>query len=267
MNLASVHRLLGRSRYMARFARNVRNQANAVVNAYCSEVTGPDYWHNEFAVIDLVAPTAVNFIDVGANKGRWADRFVSRMRTQPIGVLFEPILPLFQALQQNFSAFPGVQIVNSALSDYSGEASFYENITDSELSSLLQSDAHTYAAHQVESRRVSITTLDREVEALGWQKCSFVKIDAEGEDFYCLRGARKLLAERRIDFVQFEGMGWHGVTMQAAVEYLQDRGYETYQLHPEGLRAIDFAYFGDSGSANWLAFHAGSPDVGFRIIR
>lgn len=263
-----AHNALGRHKAVAHLARNVRNQANAVVSAHLNEIGykqtnfGRD---NEFRIIDLVAPTATSFIDVGGNKGVWSDRFIQKM-PDPVGLVIEPGAACFEKLRTAYAPHKGVKVIAAAVSDYLGSAEFFETPENNELSSL---HIQNTAGHgQYSKTTVPITTIDHEVDQLGWDKVSMVKIDAQGEDYYCLRGARKLLAEKRIDFVQFEyDASWQGVKLIAAAAFLRGFGYQLLQLHPNGLRKIDIDYFEDCGSANWLAFHDGSPDLGQSVVQ
>ena len=267
--LGHIHAILGRSNTLTRLARHIRNQANCVVSSHFSEINGSisdPRRYNEYRLIDLIAPSARNFIDVGANIGLWSSRFIAAMKQPAIGLVFEPNLECFEKLRIEHANHGGVKVLRAAISDYIGTATFYEDKANSEFSSLSPHDACYGSPIRARASQVPVTTLDREVIALGWDSVSMIKIDAEGEDLFSLRGARQILKDKIVDFVQFEcNSTWHGVTIVAAVKYLESLGYMTFQLHPNGLRAVDVDYFGECGSANWLAFHEGSPEVGLKI--
>jgi FkbM family methyltransferase len=187
--LAHMHRLLGRSEILARLARNIRNQANSVVSCHFSEIDNSISYPGEYSegrLIDLIAPSAQNFIDVGANVGLWSSRFIASMKRPPNGLVVEPHLECFKKLQAEYGKYPEVKVVQAAVSDYIGAATFYESQSSSALSSLSSPNAGGHA-----ERRIPVTTLDREVIALGWNRVSMVKIDAEGEDFFASEGPDK----------------------------------------------------------------------------
>lgn len=263
--LGNLHRLAGRSSAVARVAVKVRNQANAVVAAHLSGVESPAA-NGEYALIDRVAPGAHNFIDVGANAGDWSARFLERMGRTGTGLVVDANSRCIDALRGRLAGHPEVAILDAALSDYCGSASFFEATgTASALSSLTEVKG---GAGAMVPRLVRVTTLDEEVASLGWSRVSMLKIDAEGHDFFVLRGARGLLSEKRVDFVQFEcNSTWNavGVSIVAAAAFLASLGYRLFQLQPAGVRPVDVAYFRDCGSANWVALHEKSPDVGLRI--
>jgi hypothetical protein len=51
---------------------------------------------------------------------------------------------------------------------------------------------------------VKVSTLDAVADDLGLERIHFLKLDVEGFEFQCLRGAERLIGERRIDYIQFE---------------------------------------------------------------
>lgn len=263
--LGRLHRVIGRSSTAVRIAVKVRNQANAVVSAHFSGVELP-IENGEYAFIDLAAPGAMNFIDVGANVGDWSARFLERMGRARAGLIVDANSKCIDKLRARFGKHADVTILDAALSDYCGTSTFFEGAgTETALSSLTPV---ALGNSSMTPRCVPVTTLDNEVAKLGWKKVSMLKIDAEGHDFFVLRGARRLLAEKRIDFVQFEcNSAWNpvGVNIVAAAAFLNSMGYKLFQLQSAGLRAIDVGYFRDCGSANWVALHEGSPDIGLRI--
>jgi FkbM family methyltransferase len=265
-SLGRLHHLLGRSNAIAHVAQKVRNQAAAVVASHFSDIY-PPAWNadpavnGEFSLIDLVAPAAANFIDVGAHVGSWSERFIERMKT-PRGLLVDGDARCIETLRSKFGGIAGLTILHAALSDYCGEGAFYERegvaAGYSSLSRIISGRPSSFAGSRVE-----VSTLDKEVGKLGWTNVSMVKVDAEGHDFFVLRGARKLFELKKIDFIQFEcNSTWIGINITAAVHFLAELGYETFQLCRGGLRAVDADKYGSSAiSGNWLAFHSASPSL------
>lgn len=264
--LARIHNLLGRSNWIVRLAVKVRNQAAAIVSAHFSGIENPEV-NGEYALIDLIAPSAVNFIDVGGNVGDWSSRFIASMSRPPVGLIADGNARCIHTLRTRFGEYSGVKVLHAAISDYLGTALFYEGVgAASALSSLTPL---AMEAGCVTTRSVPVTSLDHEVEALRWNKVSMLKIDAEGHDFFVLRGARRLLSDKLVDFVQFEcNSTWDaiGLNIVAATNYLTKLGYRVFQVSLDGLRAVDVSYYGAYGSANWIALHERSPDLGLRVI-
>jgi len=264
--LGRMHKFLGRSTMITRIAVKARNQASAVISAHFSDVDGPAE-NGEYALIDLIAPDADNFIDVGGNVGEWSARFLSRMTGVRQGLIVDANSDCVHTLRKRFGEYRNVRILDAALSDYSGNSRFFEAPGSASALSTLTTPSRKMSA--VMARSVRVTTLDDEVAALGWDRVSMLKIDAEGHDLFVLRGARQLLSERKVDFVQFEcNSTWYpvGVSIVAANAFLESVGYRIFQLAREGLRTIDIDYYGSCGSANWVAIHDRSPERGLRLL-
>lgn len=142
-------------------------------------------------------------LDVGANQGAYT-RFLHHLRPDAQVFAFEPHPRSFALLRQNAS-LPNVELLNLALSDTAGFVDLYDfadqdGSTQASLSSLaVELFSTNTTKHQVEC-----TTLDRFAVHRGIDQVAFLKIDTEGFDINVLRGARRLLAERRIRAIQFE---------------------------------------------------------------
>jgi FkbM family methyltransferase len=134
-------------------------------------------------------------IDVGANRGSFADHF-SWINPNADMILIEPIPELYDALLFKYRAFPKVICLQSAISDKVGESIFHVTANDGQSSSLLEiGQRHLEAApHAHETRKITVktNTLD---EILGEFQFSnaFLKIDVQGNDLPALKGAEKLL--------------------------------------------------------------------------
>ena len=258
--LGSSQRLLSSLPGGVHAAVKLRNQANAVVSAYFSGLSGSSdsALNGENWLIGHLAPKARNFIDVGANDGEWASEFVRNASGQLSGLLLEANTTRATALATRFGGSETVTVVNAAVADYIGEAQFYENPQDHQLSSLSALNAGRIARAVV----VPVVTLDEQISVRRWKRISFVKIDTEGHDYFVLRGARHALEQHMIDVLQFEcNSTWRatGITLVAAINFLSEFGYNTWQLRKGGLHAIDYSAYGaEFGYGNWVASHAGS---------
>lgn len=79
-------------------------------------------------------------------------------------------------------------------------------------------------------------------EEAGLGQIDLLKIDVEGFDGRVIRGAERLLRERRIRVLQFEyNLPWAAVgdTLAGTVSTLRTHGYETSVLQPTGLAELD----------------------------
>jgi FkbM family methyltransferase len=175
-------------------------------------------------------------IDVGANKGDWINLVVSKKKLAG-ALLVEPSLSALVTLRERYSACPEIDIAEAAAGSVPGTMSFFEEEAAGETSSLVAGFSKTGAA-----REVRITTVDSEVQRLGWPRIDFLKIDAEGFDFHVLEGARSQLAKGNISFGQFEyNAPWRlaGSTLTCTTRWLQNLGYECFCIKADGLHRPD----------------------------
>ncbi len=130
--------------------------------------------------------------DVGANLGDWTQEVLA-VNPQATIDCFEPALTTFSQLTAR--GFASNVICNQlALGDAPGEIEFFVH-TDSKISSIYPGYI-VRAADHVE--RVTVTTVDDYCVRNGVDRIDFLKIDVEGHDLAVLKGAREMLAGKRI---------------------------------------------------------------------
>lgn len=132
-----------------------------------------------------------------------------------------------------------VSVIEKAISDTKGMATLRVDPEQSETATLSASvNAHAY--HGARTIDVEVVTLDDLVQELDLRRLDFIKIDVEGLELACLRGATRTLASLRPEFVQVE-FHWHhiftGTTVFSIAELLP--GYRPYRLLHRGLVPVD----------------------------
>ena len=147
---------------------------------------------------------------------------------------FEPDKAAFARLTQTLDGAPA-DLSRIALSDRAGTAVLHVAGPAAGTNSLyIQSPAPNPAA----GGQVTTSTLDGYAERSGITRFALVKVDAEGHDLAVLRGARGLLAERRIAVAQFEyNHRWilGRFFLRDAFELVQALGYRVGKLTPRGV--------------------------------
>lgn len=179
------------------------------------------------------------FVDVGAHDGREALDFAAMGHTV---LSFEPSPKKVAHIRHRLTRDRhggNVSLIHAALSDHVGNATFLVHGTGSEQDTLARDPLGRGKEKAV---TVPLTTLD---EAVGPQRrVAFLKCDAQGHDAEVLRGAARLVEERRIDVLLFEvsprlSLADDGVRAYAdLVEWLQlDGKYSCYDCptcYPRG---------------------------------
>jgi FkbM family methyltransferase len=251
---AFAQRTVGRSRTAVRLATKIKNQCEMILAAHMSGGLAMSANGEEW-LAGLIAPHCRNFVDVGANIGAWSVGFARRMAVQPQGLLFEPSPETATQLRMVLAkeGLGKLEVIERAVSDHSGQAMFHAEPGFSETSSL-----YAGANNYFPVIAVTLTTLDDELSARSFSDVDFLKIDAEGHDFYVLLGAQKYISSRRIKIIQFEYNGaWlhAGATLSRAFDFLGAHGYKVRLLKQGMLGDLDIRKTGEFFSySNFAAY-------------
>ena len=137
--------------------------------------------------------------DIGANVGFFTEEFAQRVGPAGKVVAFEPAPGSFAELMKNVRT-PTVYLVNSALSNFDGEADFkISNITDP-TNSLSASGGDSRGA----SEKVSVIKGDTYCLRNPTHFPSVVKVDVEGFEYEVLIGLSSALASPQLRVVCIE---------------------------------------------------------------
>lgn len=170
-------------------------------------------------------------LDIGANIGQMSTLLSSRVGRGGRVLSFEPHPEVFKLLSENVKgvmengANGRVELHSIALSDFEGHA-FLEAGTawnrNQGLGRLVTANGEK-SENQVQ---VPVSTLDKIVGADF--RAGFCKLDVEGHELSVLRGAVRLLEERRIRDIVFEDLGPYPGPVQ---QHLRHAGYTLFALH------------------------------------
>ena len=190
--------------------------------------------------IDLVLGRREGYriLDLGANAGQSVRHFLRDFRRPEI-ISFEPARGNLEVLRGRYGAHPRVRIVAAAAGETDGEADLqvYEH---SEMNSLLPLASADQARRVgadlpvLQTERVEVITLDTFAAKNALERIDLLKIDCQGAEMAILRGAQRLLAERRIACICLEVMFQPLYTGQADLE-----DYRAY-LEPHGFALTGF---------------------------
>lgn len=138
---------------------------------------------------------ALNFVDIGANRGDFIDLALSLPITTSI-TAFEPIPFLYKRLNRKYRKRTEVNIRNEAISSKTGPKNFNVNVSRPELSSfeeLTSSARESYQVNEIKSFEVQCIRLDSFFKNQE-QKQFFLKIDAQGHDYEILKSLSRKVA-------------------------------------------------------------------------
>lgn len=152
-------------------------------------------------IISRVLSADAVCLDVGCHVG---DILRLMMYYAPAGrfVAFEPLPLYYESLCRNF---PGVTVLDCALSDTQGATSFQFVETNPGYSGL-KKRRYDRATERITQISVEQRTLDSVVADLGLDRLDFLKIDVEGAELMVLKGAVETL--RDSNRLLFSSMAW-----------------------------------------------------------
>lgn len=183
------------------------------------------------------------FIDVGCNRGLYIDEFY-RGKNNITAHCFEPIKSLYDDLVDKYEEYQQLKLNNFAISDTNDEIDFFElvdPITDG-CSSIIKRNIFDELKWEYKQYKVKTQTLDDYCLKEKINHIDFLKIDVEGAEYKVLKGANKLLKEKKISYIQIE----YGNTTKDAninlidiISYINSYGYELYYYNNNEFNHIN----------------------------
>jgi FkbM family methyltransferase len=186
--------------------------------------------------LEQVVPRGAKVIfDVGANEG---DYVASIGAVHPAAHVyaFEPHPRTFERLRQRHGA-GRTKLFNLAVSDTSGTLELFDlaDTAGSQLASL-SADALENLKRPVNAWSVRATTLDQFCEDNRIETIDLLKVDTEGFELAILRGARRLLEEKRISYIQFEFNEMNAATHSHMRDFKKLlKHHQLFRLLPHGM--------------------------------
>jgi FkbM family methyltransferase len=185
--------------------------------------------------------------DVGANIGEWSTQLLKISRERPNSCLhaFEPVSSTMVMLQANLNPIEStwqITPVQLALSEKVGRTEIFVVKDGAGTNAIVPNPREAINRTEL----VQLSTVDDYCKANGIGEIGLLKVDAEGHDFFVLRGARRLLERKKIHVIQFEynhRWVWSRVTLFNVFEYAEAVGYRIGKVTPKGIEFYDAWHF------------------------
>lgn len=179
--------------------------------------------------------------DVGANQGNYTELLLKNINNIYV-YAFEPHPITFKKLNERFITYNNIKLFNVALSDKIGDSNIYDYLnndgsTHASLKSQVFSDIHyqSHISHSVLTSTIDQMTNDNNVEFI-----HFLKIDVEGMEYEVLKGAKKMITNKKISIIQFEFTKINAISKVFFKDFwdMLSNNYKIYRLLPKGLLQI-----------------------------
>lgn len=204
------------------------------VNRIFNRIRKPEFQHGRDVTLDLKRRCVGlrTIFDVGANVGQTATVFAKAYPAAGIRS-FEPFTATFMLLRKNTARLPNVLCEQLALGSSTGNISV--PFQTSSVNNSLRATAGPPSGGVEES--IVVDTLDGYCRARAIDEIDYLKIDTEGHDLEVLRGAKKLLADHRVGFVQVEAAMTRANRKHVAFaefdDYLWNFGYVLFGIYEQ----------------------------------
>jgi FkbM family methyltransferase len=226
---------------------SIKNKLNSFLTRFNVQVHGLGYLQslakgefkkNEF---DFFKQTFGNkpivIYDVGANRGSTILEFLKHFPLSRI-IAFEPVAALCDEMKKLFSLNQHIKIENFGISDSSGQLTFYINQSIDTSSFLPSKKTGLNSDPQVKNIQqltVAVKTIEESFVQNNLTQIHILKLDIQGSELNALKGAERLLIEKKIDLIYTEAYFIQQYVDQPLFPeiamYLLSRGYHLQDIY------------------------------------
>mgnify|MGYP003382429245 CR=1 FL=1 len=185
--------------------------------------------------------------DVGSNRGQFLTMALTHMQGQDVEVhCFEPGKQTFEHLVKTAAGKSKVHLNNIGLGAEQSEAVLHYDHAGSELASLTKRKLDHFGMSNEGSETVTIDTVDNYCAAKGIDRIDLLKVDIEGHELDCFKGAKGMFAKKAIGLVTLEFGGANIDTHTYFRDFwyfFEPLGMDLYRITPSGyLFKMDHYY-------------------------
>lgn len=178
--------------------------------------------------------------DVGANIGGYSKELVKVFGSNSSIHAFEPSSSTYSTLIDNSKSYNNIVCHNLGLSNKTTSMSLFSDEEGSGFASVYKRRLDHFNIDMRISHECQFTTADEFCNENSIERIHFLKIDVEGHELSVLEGAKRMLDNRKVDFIQFEfgGCNIDSRTFFQDFWYLLSDRYNIYKIVPRGLFQI-----------------------------
>ena len=172
-----------------------------------------------------------NIWDIGAHQGETALYFAKSFPQLTIRS-FEPVSSNYNLLIQNCRKLENFHAHNFALGEESTKTKIF--LQGASVIHSLRDDLNKPSAEDAKAEDIEVKSIDYVLNEFNTVMIDLLKIDVEGYEIQVLEGARKSLAEKKINFIYLEtGLDDRFNTIQSLINFLKPIGYLPYAFYEQ----------------------------------
>lgn len=186
----------------------------------------------------------LTLFDVGANVGHYTEALMNVFGDNARVYSFEPSKKTFETLSKTIYNNPicnGKVIINNVgLSDEAENIELFTDADNSGLASVYRRRLDHFGTSMNQSEMVTLTTLDEFCKKNDVFSIDFLKMDVEGHELSVLRGAKEMLKNKAIKYIQFE-FGGNNIDSRTFFQdfyYLLKDDFNLFRVVKDGLYPI-----------------------------
>jgi FkbM family methyltransferase len=179
--------------------------------------------------------------DVGANIGDYSINLLEAFKNETFKIYsFEPSKHTYNELLKKVHNYKNIISFNFGFGETNETLKLFSNASLSHLASVYKRNLDHIGINMLALEEIKIKKIDDFCEENNIQKINFLKLDVEGHEYKCLLGAKKMIGNKKIDFIQFEFGGTNidsGTYFRDFWHLLKDN-YNFYRIVKNGLHPI-----------------------------
>ena len=194
----------------------------------------------QYAKNKLKREKTLTVFDVGANIGNYAQQLSQLFESNTTIHSFEPSEKTFEKFMQNTEGVSNIIANNFGLSDTETSLLLYTNQDTSGIASLYKRNLEHFGISMDKQEEIKLSTVDIYCKNNNINEIHFLKMDIEGNELNALKGAKRMLENNNIHFIQFEfgGCNIDSRTYFQDFYYLLKDKYRIYRILKDGLLEI-----------------------------
>jgi FkbM family methyltransferase len=183
---------------------------------------------------------ALTIFDVGANDGNYSRTLAEFFENKSTIHSFEPSSRTFEVLLKTTSSIANIVPNNFGFGETESSLLLYSDINAPRLASVYKRNLIHFGMSMDRTEEIKITTIENYCNHTKIDHIHFLKLDIEGHELKALHGAKQLLEDGKIDFIQFEfgGCNIDSRTYFQDFYYLLKDKYRIYRILKDGLFEI-----------------------------